>query len=223
MTDFFISYTQSDTPWAEWVAWTLEAANYTVVFQAWDFRIGGNFVLDMHDAILTADRTLALLSTRYLAKPYPQPEWAAAFAQDPTSRSRTLIPIRLEPVIPPGLLKQIVYVDLFDCDEPIAQQRLLNSVQTGRMKPDRPPQFPGQVVSSPKPFPGKSAAHPRRSNQRRQILENERSLRLDKLQLLRNSWAIETQAAVKFQLQHQIQDEENQIETLERQINAGDH
>jgi hypothetical protein len=34
MTDFFISYTHVDRPWAEWIAWQLEAAGDTTVIQA---------------------------------------------------------------------------------------------------------------------------------------------------------------------------------------------
>ena len=47
MKDFFISYTKTDKAWAEWIAWTLEAAGYSTVIQAWDFRPGSNFVLEM--------------------------------------------------------------------------------------------------------------------------------------------------------------------------------
>ena len=36
--DFFISYSGADRSWAEWIAWQLEAAGYTAVIQAWDFR-----------------------------------------------------------------------------------------------------------------------------------------------------------------------------------------
>jgi TIR domain len=35
---FFISYTQVNRPWAEWIAVQLEAAGYSTVLQAWDFR-----------------------------------------------------------------------------------------------------------------------------------------------------------------------------------------
>jgi hypothetical protein len=38
--DFFISYTQADRAWAEWIAWQLEEARYTTVLQAWDFAPG---------------------------------------------------------------------------------------------------------------------------------------------------------------------------------------
>ncbi len=40
--DFFISYNKADRPWAEWMAWQLEAEGYTTVLQAWDFLPGSN-------------------------------------------------------------------------------------------------------------------------------------------------------------------------------------
>jgi TIR domain len=42
--DFFISYTQADRAWAEWLAWELEAAGYTTMHQAWDMPPGVAFV-----------------------------------------------------------------------------------------------------------------------------------------------------------------------------------
>ncbi|HEV3468792.1 MAG TPA: toll/interleukin-1 receptor domain-containing protein [Pyrinomonadaceae bacterium] len=59
---FFISFNRADRAWAEWIAWQLEAAGYTTVFQEWDFRPGGNFVLDMQRAMALAERTVAVLS-----------------------------------------------------------------------------------------------------------------------------------------------------------------
>lgn len=32
--DFFVSYGSADQPWAEWIAWELKAAGYTVFVQA---------------------------------------------------------------------------------------------------------------------------------------------------------------------------------------------
>ena len=43
--DFFISYNGADQRWAEWIAWQLEEANYSVILQAWDFLPGSNFVV----------------------------------------------------------------------------------------------------------------------------------------------------------------------------------
>jgi hypothetical protein len=45
--DFFISYSNVDSVWAEWIAWQLVAAGYTVIHQSWDFKPGSNFVLAM--------------------------------------------------------------------------------------------------------------------------------------------------------------------------------
>lgn len=96
MKDFFVSYNSQDKAWAEWIAWQLEAAGYAAIIQAWDFRPGGNFVLDMQRAAEEAERTIAVLSQNYLEALYTQPEWAAAFAQDPTGARKTLLPVRVQ-------------------------------------------------------------------------------------------------------------------------------
>ena len=57
MADFFISYTSADKSWAEWIAYVLEEAGIQVIIQAWDFRPGSNFVLEMQRAAAEADRT----------------------------------------------------------------------------------------------------------------------------------------------------------------------
>lgn len=68
MKDFFISYTGNDRTWAEWIAWVLEEVGYSVIIQAWDFRVGGNFVLARQRATVEATRTIsALFSLVFLA------------------------------------------------------------------------------------------------------------------------------------------------------------
>ena len=64
--DFFISYTSADKSWAEWIAWELEQAKFSVVIQAWDFRPGSNFVLEMDRAAREAARSMPILSPSYL-------------------------------------------------------------------------------------------------------------------------------------------------------------
>ncbi len=81
--DFFISYTHVDQSWAEWIAWNLEEARYSVILQAWDFPPGSNFVLDMDQATRDAKRTIAVLSPDYFASGFTPSEWAAAFRRDP--------------------------------------------------------------------------------------------------------------------------------------------
>jgi hypothetical protein len=62
----FVSYAGADTAWAEWIAWQLERAGHEAIVQAWDFRPGENFVVQMRRALDTAERTLAVMSTAYL-------------------------------------------------------------------------------------------------------------------------------------------------------------
>ena len=118
----FISYTQSDKDWAEWIAWQLEQAGHETIIQAWDFRPGSNLVLEMNHAAAESDRTVAVLSPRYLEKIYTQSEWASAFARDPEGKQRTLVPVRIEACEPRGLLKTVVYVDVVGKSEDDARR-----------------------------------------------------------------------------------------------------
>jgi hypothetical protein len=160
MRDFFISYTDSSEVWAEWIAWCLEAAGYTVYLQKLDFLPGTNFVLNMDEAAKGARRTLAVLSHEYLDARFPRAEWTAAFATDPTGEGRSLIPIRIEDFEVEGLLKTVVYIDLAGCDETTAKKRLLDGIRDGRAKPASSPPFPGTQSSLPlqPTFPGQERA-----------------------------------------------------------------
>jgi hypothetical protein len=48
----------------------LEAAGYTTLLQAWDFRPGSDFVHEMQQATSSAGRTIAVLSPAYFGS-YP--------------------------------------------------------------------------------------------------------------------------------------------------------
>lgn len=143
MASFFVSYNKADKAWAEWVAWHLEEADYDVVIQAWDFTVGRNFVLDMQKAASSSERTIAILSAEYLNALYTQPEWAAAFVQDPTGTRGLLIPIRVSECELTGLLKPITYIDLVGQSESRAKELLIKGVSGGRPKPVDRPAFPG--------------------------------------------------------------------------------
>jgi len=43
-------FNSADKSWVEWIAFVLEQAGYTTILQAWDFRPGENFVLEMQRA-----------------------------------------------------------------------------------------------------------------------------------------------------------------------------
>lgn len=147
--DFFISYTGRDEPWAEWLAWTLKEAGYSVTLQAWDFGAGSNFALEMHKAAQISDRTMCVLSEDFLKSNYAAPEWATAFADDPDGVKRKLVPVRVRPCKPDGLLKPLVYIDLVGKVETDAAEYLLQRLRGG--PPDSPPIFPGPTLLSRAP------------------------------------------------------------------------
>ena len=102
--DFFISYTGVNVAWARWIAVELERAGYTTVVQAFDFRPGADFVHEMQRATASAARTVAVLSPAYVGPRFAESEWGVAFAADPTGERGLLVPVRVQPCEPPGLL-----------------------------------------------------------------------------------------------------------------------
>ena len=161
MSRFFISYTGSDEPWAQWIAFRLEEAGHEARIQAWDFRPGSDFVVEMHKALAECDHVVAVVSPAYLESGFATSEWAAAMGDDPVGAKRRLIPVRVEDVVPPGLLRNRVYVDLMGLSEEEARAALLTGVGEQRAKPTVVP-FPGQMrpSRSTPPFPGAPASTP---------------------------------------------------------------
>jgi hypothetical protein len=153
--DFF-SYTQVNRAWAEWIAVQLEAAGYSTVLQAWDFRPGKDFLYEMQQATSTVGRSIAVLSPAYFASKFGEAEWRAAFVKDPTGEQGLLVPVR----VPPGLLASRVYVDLVDTDEATARRRLLDGVGAAGARPTKAP-FPGAAAGQREEamrFPGRGSA-----------------------------------------------------------------
>jgi Flp pilus assembly protein TadD len=157
-----VSYNRAEWDWGQWIAWEVEAAGHRAIFDVWDFRPGQNFVTAMQQAVAGSDRTIAVFSPHYLSARFTAPEWAAAFAQDPTGALGTLVPVRVAPCDPRGLLPQLVYIDFVDADEATARRRLRDGLKLGRLKPGEAPRFPGGGVipAREKPaFPGAPAVY----------------------------------------------------------------
>jgi len=155
MQDFFVSYNKADREWAEWIAWHLEEASYSTKIQAWDIRLGSDFIAEMDKAIIETERTIAVLSPDSLTARYPRLEWDATLAKDPSK----LLPVRVKECTPVGLLATIVYLDLTGyTDEEAAKSALLNAAKVGRIKPSSPPPFPNSQTTPPESqrprFPG---------------------------------------------------------------------
>jgi hypothetical protein len=165
--DFFVSYTQSDRDWAEWIAWQLEAEGYSVLLEAWDLVPGTGLVHIMDQATRFAERTIAVLSNAYLeSSNVGAAEWLAAFRRDPLGLESRLIPVRVEDCTVDGLLAGIVYADLFGlADKDSVRERLVTVVATalnGRAKP---------LVEPPLPTGGQRASQVSRPDRTSEVVE----------------------------------------------------
>jgi tetratricopeptide (TPR) repeat protein len=153
--DFFISYNKADEEWAVWIASQLEDAGYTTIIQAWDFRPGNNFPVEMDRACRETKHTICVLSPSYFQSNFTPSEWAASFTQDPKGEKRQIIPVRVRPFDNEGLLSSIIHIDLVELDEPEAKRKLLEGVCEGRAKPIIAPKFPSKKSDEKGPrFPG---------------------------------------------------------------------
>ena len=106
-----------------------------------------------------AARTMAVLSGEYLTSVYGGAEWQAAWAADPQGTGRKLLTVRVTECDRPGLLAQVVGVDLFGQTEATAKARLRAMVSeaiAGRARPEVRPGFPGAGRAMPRAarFPG---------------------------------------------------------------------
>ena len=146
-SDFFVSHAGADRAWAEWVAWQLTDAGYTVELDVWDWAAGQNFVLAMSDALERCDRMVALFSAAYFDRDrYTTDEWTNALLHRPGTGQGQLVPVRVEEVPPadmPAVLRPLVFCDLFGVEAAEARRRLLEAV-VGPRRPDGVPVFPGK-------------------------------------------------------------------------------
>lgn len=150
--DFFISYTDGDVDWAEWVAMVLEQAGYSVVVRTLDFS-SGSFIVDMEDAVRRADYLLPMISPRYASSKYGLLEWAAYAHDDPAK----IIPVQVEEASGRSLLQSFNRIRLFgrseaDCrDELLTRLRDLVREPGPAGTPRRIAAFPGPTGSVPDP------------------------------------------------------------------------
>src|SRR3954452_14025963 len=144
-TDFFISHAGRDTGWAEWLAWQLQQAGYTVELDVWDWAPGHDFVTRMAAALERADRLLAVCTEAYFASAFGGAELRAAFAGSAAAGGRS-VPVLIEAVILPALYAPLIAVDLIGLDEAAAAPRLRERLAGGR--PTGPPPFPREEAPS---------------------------------------------------------------------------
>ncbi len=155
-SDFFVSHAGRDTAWAEWLAWRLQQAGWTVELDVWDWAPGEDFVARMAAALERADRLLAVCTQAYFASAYGGAELRAAFAQSAAAQGRIVL-VLVEPVTLPPLYAPLINVDLTGLDEAGAASRLRARLTGG--PPTSAPPFP-RTGPAPTDKPGFAGALP---------------------------------------------------------------
>src|SRR5512144_910014 len=141
-----------DQVWAEWLAWQLIEAGYTVELDVWDWTRGQDFVARMQDALRRVERLLVVWSEAYFRSPFGGAELRAAFVRQAQAAGR-IVPVLVEPATVPDLYASLIYVDLVGLDEAAAAERL--RTRLAGQRPAAPPRFP--VPRSPPGFAGPPA------------------------------------------------------------------
>jgi hypothetical protein len=143
--DFFVSHAGRDQAWAEWLAWQLLEAGYSVELDVWDWTPGQDFVTRMGQALARADRLVAVWSEAYFRSAFGGAELRAAFVRQAQDNGR-IVPVLVEPIRVPELYASLIYVDLTGLDEATAAARLRERLAGQR--PEVRPRFP---VPQPSP------------------------------------------------------------------------
>ena len=140
--DFWLSYSGRDQDWADWIAWQLVNAGYSVELGAWGGGTAGRTpAIVTAEALGRADRMLMLFSAAYFQ------QWAFGSSDRPPGLDQSrLVGLRVEPANAgqtPAGLRSVACHDVFGLPEEEAQRSLLEAVR----RPGRPGQRPG--------FPGR--------------------------------------------------------------------
>src|SRR5215469_2759348 len=138
--DFFISYTGADRLWAEWIAWQLEDAGYSVIFQK-SFPPGPSFAREMTLALEATNHTLAVLSPDYVDALSMSTGWSEALNVGPSNEERKLIFVRVREMhdLRKSTWLLISYLDLVGLDEQEARKTLLEGISWVSSKPPNSP------------------------------------------------------------------------------------
>jgi WD40 repeat protein len=128
--DVFISYAPTDERWAVWVAWSLEAAGFTTMVQAWDFLPGANYLDFIDRGIREATIILPILSRSYGATQQSRLERMATEHAVTGSSFPRAVPVVVEESAADVGFASLDMVDLVDAGtEEEAVRRLLAHVR----------------------------------------------------------------------------------------------
>jgi tetratricopeptide (TPR) repeat protein len=149
--DYFISRSTVDAAIAGWIGKLIAAQGKTYIEQTEHFG-HEDFMNAMHKAFLSGARVVALYSQSYLDSKYCVREATEALKGDPANEHQRLIPLRIEPCAPPGMLN-VTYSDLLaerrQADASALATRLCRALGLAAPDLNRLPPLPEGLLIAP--------------------------------------------------------------------------
>ncbi|MCL2856814.1 MAG: TIR domain-containing protein [Oscillospiraceae bacterium] len=139
---YFISYTtrtKKDIAWAKWIEWFFrEVVGGKTIIQEYDFKLGGNFRVYMHEALQRADFVVGVLSRDYIESANCTLEWI---------NSENFVPLRIDDCAPNGLLKYHIYINLHGLSRDEAKSKLAEELKE-KVRSSKEPEWPETPASA---------------------------------------------------------------------------
>ena len=146
MSTIFVSYTSSDSKWAEWIAHELKALGHTPHVHAWEIGKGENILGWMQDRHAAADHVLCVVSEAYLNAGYSTWEREAAeWRAVEEKRPGFVLYVMVEPCALPGMSRHFKRCELFNLPEDAARIRFHAFMR--EPAPTAPGVFPGGATA----------------------------------------------------------------------------
>jgi tetratricopeptide (TPR) repeat protein len=115
MAKVFISYSHQDREWVEnWLMPRLEEAGLEVCIDFRDFEVGIPSLVNMERAVDTCNKTLLILTTKWIESQWTNFEALMIQAEDPAGLKGRILPLMLEKCEPPKRLSIFTYADFTD-------------------------------------------------------------------------------------------------------------
>lgn len=124
----YISSLSADQSWAAWLAWLLRGLGYAVEAEEPGAHAGRPENGDAAEAMRSADRTIAVVSTAYQTSPLGRSVWQIHQRSLDPSRSGRLIPLQVDEAVLGSLFRQSHPVDIAGKSEIEAVAALLRAL-----------------------------------------------------------------------------------------------
>jgi tetratricopeptide (TPR) repeat protein len=145
LADIFVSYTSSDSEWAQWIALDLRALGHEPHVHEWEIGAGHDILAWMEQHHAAADHVLCVVSDAYLKAPYSTLERNAAVWRAAKERADFVLFVVVRPSPLPALVAQFRRCEVFGLPEAAARQRF-RDFMTARQAPARVA-FPGHATA----------------------------------------------------------------------------